>query len=294
MRKQSAADFHRVVTGATGQPEGPGHFIVYRSDGPDGSRTHSLPLQRRDFYKLSLVTKGEGVLTFADQAIHIKDRMLVFLNPMAMYAWEPVSSSHKGYSCLFTEQFLSNTMVGIAGDSRVLVPDAAGMKRLQWVFEQMLLEMDSNYVHKYELLRDYVQIVLHEGLKMEPPEKLRLSGSANARIYRLFMDALERQFPVTSPGARVQLKNAGEFAARLGIHPNHLNRVLREVTGSTTTAIISERILKEARALLRNTDWELADIAYSLGFEHSSNFIIFFRRHMGMTPARYRKQTVSI
>ena len=92
----------------------------------------------------------------------------------------------------------------------------------------------------------------------------------------------------------IKLKNANEFATQLNVHTNHLNKALKEITGKTTSQWIAERNAKEAKALLLNSNWDIAEIGYSLGFEHPSNFNIFFKNQTGKTPNSFRKQDVAI
>lgn len=56
---------------------------------------------------------------------------------------------------------------------------------------------------------------------------------------------------------------------------------------------MSERMAGEAKALLQHTDWNVADIAYALGFEYPSYFNNFFRRITGTTPTSLRGALVS-
>lgn len=65
---------------------------------------------------------------------------------------------------------------------------------------------------------------------------------------------------------KLELKTAQGFAEKLLVHVNHLNRSVKQVTGKSTTTLISERIITEAKALLQHSDWNVLQIAYSLGF----------------------------
>jgi AraC family transcriptional activator of pobA len=76
------------------------------------------------------------------------------------------------------------------------------------------------------------------------------------------------------------------------VHVNYLNRALKEVTGKPTTAHITERIISEAKALLQHTDWNIADIAYALGFEYPSYFNNYFKRVTGTNPKSFRAMEV--
>jgi len=72
------------------------------------------------------------------------------------------------------------------------------------------------------------------------------------------------------------------------VHVNHLNRAVKETTGKNTSELIAGRVVNEAKALLKHTDNTVAEVAYSLGFEHPSNFIIFFKKQTGLTPKALR------
>jgi hypothetical protein len=104
--------------------------------------------------------------------------------------------------------------------------------------------------------------IFNTNLKLKGFNVFRIDCDGNAtrtynaatRITAVFLELLERQFPVESPHRPLQLKTAQDYAASLSLHTNHLNHAVKEVTGKPTTAHISERIISEAKALLQHTD----------------------------------------
>ncbi|RZM05180.1 MAG: AraC family transcriptional regulator, partial [Pedobacter sp.] len=88
------------------------------------------------------------------------------------------------------------------------------------------------------------------------------------------------------------LKAAKDYANDLGVHANYLNRSIKEVTGKTTTAHISERLVSEAKAILQHTDWNIAEVAYALGFEYPTYFNNFFKKQTGVSPSSVRADRV--
>ncbi|WP_337993508.1 helix-turn-helix domain-containing protein [Mucilaginibacter sp. KACC 22063] len=72
------------------------------------------------------------------------------------------------------------------------------------------------------------------------------------------------------------------------LHVNHLNKVLKEATGHTTTELISNRVIQEARILLKQTDWSVADVAYTLGFDDVAHFSNYFKKQTSFTPLAFR------
>jgi AraC family transcriptional regulator, transcriptional activator of pobA len=68
------------------------------------------------------------------------------------------------------------------------------------------------------------------------------------------------------------------------VHINYLNGAVKQITGKPTSVHISERIVAEAKALLQHTDWNVAEIAYALGFEYPTYFNNFFKKKTGAIP----------
>ena len=55
----------------------------------------------------------------------------------------------------------------------------------------------------------------------------------------------KRQFPIDYPRAALVLRTPTDYANRLSVHVNHLNKVIKETTGKTTSVLIAERIVKK-------------------------------------------------
>jgi AraC family transcriptional activator of pobA len=272
---------------------GQGHFNVFLRK-PCVNRT---PFSRRDFYKVALVI-GSGKMIYADKEVIIDRPALVFSSPSVPSSWESGPGPQEGCFCLFTQAFieshdhqgaLQNFPLFKVGGRHIVFPDGAELAFLTAIMDRMMKEMDSDYVNKYDLIRNYLRIFMHEALKISPAANVYdQNNSASARITALFLELLERQFPIDSPGQSLKLKTAHNYAQGLAVHTNHLNRAVKEVTGKTTTRHIAERVLKEADALLKHTDWSIGQIAGGLGFEEPAYFANFYKKYNGSSPASAR------
>lgn len=152
----------------------------------------------------------------------------------------------------------------------------------------MLRELQSDYVRKYDLIRHYAAGVMHYALKLHPAETLHPHPDAKARLTAVFLELLERQFPIEPPAQRFALRSARDAAQRLAVHVNHLNYCGRATTGKTTTDHLAARLASEAKSLLRHTDWNIAEISYRLGFDEPAHFTYFFKKHTGLAPSAFR------
>lgn len=302
-KTESVQDFYRrnpkanPLGLASNNANGLGHFNVFTRE----NCFRSTPYSRRDFYKISLII-GEGRLYYADRWVDIHQPALLFSNPSTSYSWEAISDTQKGFFCLFTASFLQSgtphfslhqlPMFKVGGEF-VYFLNTSQQHIISELFEKMVAEIGTSYIHKYDLLRNYVQLIIHEAMKMQPAETYQ-PHSSSARVCDLFLDLLERQFPIDNQERTLELRTAQDYAKVLAVHVNHLNRSIKETTGRTTTQHIAERLIKEAKALLLYSDWTIAEIAYSLGFSYPPYFNNFFRKQTKMTPGIFREQYIHV
>ena len=255
---------------------------------------------RKDFYKICLTT-GKSIIHYADRSFEHEGTVLFFGNPHIPYSWETISTSYVGYTCLFSEDFLKvsersesllQSPLFKIGGTPVLKITEEQREFLNTIFRKMIEEQQTDYTFKDDLIRNYIHLIIHEALKLQPSENYDQHKNASSRVTSVFLELLERQFPIESTDRPLQLKTAQDYAKGLSLHVNYLNRAVKEITGKPTTAHISERIISEAKALLQHTDWNIADIAYALGFEYPTYFNNYFKRLTGRTPKSLRSQEV--
>ncbi|MEO2061838.1 MAG: helix-turn-helix domain-containing protein [Christiangramia sp.] len=269
-------------------------FNVFQIEA-DGNATKVY--SRKDFYKICLTT-GKSKIHYSDRSFEAEGTILFFGNPHVPYSWETLSTEYVGYTCLFSEEFwnaspraesLQNSPLFKLGGTPILEISAEQRAFLNSLFERMIHEQQSDYQFKDDLIRDYINLILHESLKLEPSKNYDQKKSAAERLTSVFLELLERQFPIESPEQPLSLRTPAEFANSLAVHTNYLNRVVKQVTGKTTSQHISERITTEAKAILTNTSWNTADVAYALGFEYPTYFNNFFKKQTGNSPTMLRK-----
>jgi len=255
---------------------------------------------RKDFYKICLTT-GKSVINYADRSFHEEGTILFFGNPHIPYSWETLSTTYVGYTVLFSEDFfgtldrnesLQHSPLFKLGGTPILKIDEKQRDFLNSIFLKMIEEQQSDYAYKDDLIRNYINLIIHEALKLRPSAHYDQHKNAASRLTSVFLELMERQFPVETTDKPLQLKTAQDYAEALNVHANYLNRVVKETTGKPTTAHITERIITEARALLQHTTWNISEIAYALGFEYPTYFNNFFKKMTGTNPKAFREDLV--
>lgn len=274
-----------------------GHFNVFNiAEYRVRLNKGEMRYDRRSYFKISLIN-GRNRAEYADKVIDIDNKGLLFASPRIPYHYVPQDDDQSGYFCVFTENFLSKDKSGLIleklplfqpGGYPIFQISDEDYGEVEQLFMKIERELSSDYPFKFELIRAYVIELLHMGQKLQPALPVENGHSASTRITDLFVELLERQFPINTPSQQLLLKTPNDFAERLAVHPNHLNKVLKETTGSTTTSIIHSRIFEEAKILLNNTDWNVSEIAMGLGFEEVAHFSNFFKKHAAQSPLKFR------
>ena len=261
------------------------------------ARARPVQYSRRDYYKITLLSHGHNLYHYADKSIEARGPALLFFNPQVPYTWQPLLADTTGFFCLFRPEFLhgwgqpplTELPLFQPGSPPTYPLTAEQEAEARALFEKMLRELHSDYARKYDLVRHYSAELMHAALKLRPAETLYQHPDAKSRLTAVFLELLERQFPIESPAQRFALRSARDVAQQLAVHVNHLNHCVRETTGKTTTDHIAARLASEAKALLRHTAWNIAEVGYSLGFDEPAHFTYFFKKQTGLAPSAFRQ-----
>jgi len=89
------------------------------------------------------------------------------------------------------------------------------------------------------------------------------------------------------------LPTVAMFAAELHLSPRYLSDLLKQETGKTAMDLIQMFLISEAKNLMNSSNYTIAEIAYSLGFEHPPYFSRVFKKETGISPNQYKKQVLN-
>lgn len=278
-------------------PAGTGHFNVRLAV----TATRKTPFNRRDYFKICLSSgtgKNKGTLVYNDQEIQLQQPCIIFTHPSVPASIEIPCHSASRYSVFFNKPFIEGLVppdVQYASPlfNAALHPVVAlteeEKSRLTMYFAEMQSLQESTYPFKREMIWNILQLLIHEGIRLQQ-KQIDQPAVIRDRLVNDFFALLNLQFPVDSPDSSLKLLTPAHFADLLHVHVNHLNSVVKKHSGKTTRTIIHERVVAEARALLRNTNWNIAEVAYALGFEYPSHFNKYFKQFAGVSPQEFRQQ----
>jgi len=257
-----------------------------------------LSPNRREFYKILLVTQGTGVFTMGLNTYYIEKPTLLYIHPNDIISWKNLSEESGGYYVLFKKTFISHhlQLKAVIDKFGLFIDKPKSVIRLaeeqvpaiSQYFQKMEEEEQLNGDFKEDAMQAFLQLLMVESMKVAHYPKPDEVSRDYSHMHQFF-NLLEKETAGINYSSPIRIKTAKEFANDLHMHPNYLNALLKKHTGQNASTHIRNRILDEAKALLLQTDWSLQDISFSIGFAEQPNFNFFFKKNTGFTPAEFRR-----
>ncbi len=114
----------------------------------------------------------------------------------------------------------------------------------------------------------------------QPAVPVRPANSRRSTLLGQFRDLVDQKFKQHWPLTL--------YAEALGVTPATLGRACREELGESPTAVINQRIVREAQRQLAYTALDIQQIAHELGYGDAAYFSRFFRKQAGIKPSEFR------
>ena len=291
-KSEKLEDFEtlRLLSNRDQKPHKPFRFF----SSADCLSGNPINYRRRDYFKVSLL-RGEYIVHYGDESIKVFGCALSFFSPWVPYTIEQIKEEEAAGYMIFTELYYDtyfNQAIRHASlfnnkSKPLFLLDGTQEKEVKAIFSKIERQEQSDYSLKDDLIRNYLNELMHYANTLQVATERHHARSSKERLHNVFNELLDRQFPAETARGK-HLRTASDFAEALNVHVNYLNRILKEKTGKSTSAILFERILKESIILLKHTNWSVSEIAYNLGFKDVSHFNHFFRRQAHTTPSHFR------
>jgi AraC family transcriptional regulator, transcriptional activator of pobA len=274
------------------------HFDIRRFE--DNMKTVNLTQEpfKHEFYALALKLCGSNRQVMGKNLTN----NLFFNTPYQVITWE-IDVDWQGWYIIFTEEFVRSNPIwaNFLVDFPFLrldksIPfDVSESDALfkNSIFEQIFAEYHSNHDDKFSLIATYVNLLLLRTRRcfnaLSEKEQLTMDNrTSDILLVSRFQTLVERSFGVNTEGSAA-LRSASFYAEKLIVHPNHLNAVVKRITGKTASQVIQEQLILQAKSLLQTTEMSIKEIAYQMGFDEPTHFNAFFKKITQLTPASFRK-----
>ena len=262
-----------------------GFFVVRRLDmrgakveGPPHPVIHSA------IHNFFYLTEGEALMNIGDELYLFKAGECASI-PAGQTFSVHYFDGCVGYMGGFSTGFVSDNGVNpmqVYGSlrrwgSHKVMFDEKVRSCVSGIFERLCSEFDSGGSQR--IIKSYLALLLTEIEEAsENPRGLATGNNLCNRFIESVFVQCDLRIPVS------------DYAARLDISPDYLQKVVKRFTGKPPVVWIREAVILEAKALLLNSGMAVSEISGRVGVDDPSYFSRLFKRQTGLTPIRYRKQ----
>lgn len=244
---------------------------------------------KHDFYIVLFITQGTGnhTIDFKDYAVH--PGAVFFLTPGQVHSWQ-LTADADGFILFFTPSYYREQQklyhfpyfATMAGNAPLLLNQAETVQFLP-LLQAMQLEYGQQQLLKDDLLRDYLDILLIKLLRIFQSQHLTYRTAP-----AILPEALQLQQLIDLH--YTEHRPVSFYADKLHTTAKHLNEISKKALGKTTSQLLQERLLLEAKRLLIHSAKSIKEVANTLGFSEITYFFRFFKKHAGHTPEQFRQE----
>ncbi len=154
-------------------------------------------------------------------------------------------------------------------------------KQFTALWDVFLLEMEEKDLLKIDMLRALLKRFLIICLRIYKTQSNNIpADDSSIAIVREFNYLVEVHFR--------ELTQVKEYAILLHKSPKTIANTFKKFIDKTPLQLINERRMREARHLLKYTEWSIQEIATELNFADPQAFSHFFKKRSKQSPSNYR------
>lgn len=244
---------------------------------------------KHDFFLVILFTKGSGMHEIDFVKYHIKPNSIFFLSPGQSHSWQ-LSKDIDGYVFFHSQAFYDlnftyqklRQLPFYASIYNKPVLQLKGVNQLKVIplFEEILLEYNSEKKMKYEKICALVNIVYVELSRLYDSKNDAIATPQNyLQKLTLLEELIEKNY--------LNIKSPGRYAEMMHMSEKHLNRICKAGLNKTTTDVIADRVIIEAKRIMAHHKHTVSEVSEILGFDDIAYFSRFFRKRTALTPLAF-------
>lgn len=247
---------------------------------------------KHNFFLCVLFTEGSGIHEIDFNSYDVQPGTVFFLKPGQTHFWK-FDSAPKGYIFFHSQDFYN------------LVFSKSKLEQYSFYYSYknppflLLKNKDIPPIAKYfeEINNEYSDSLPFKNQKIasllnityiELSRHYNSVGAHQKTVSTTYLKTLQALQGAIEEFYKTE-KSAAFYANLLHITPKHLNRITKTSLNKTTTELITERVLLEAKRLIVHSNNSLSVAAETLGFDDYAYFSKLFKSKTNKTPLEFRK-----
>lgn len=254
-----------------------------------------------NFYKISFKTSFSGKLRYGQGYYDFEEGGMSFIAPGQLLRMQDEEADYDGMTLHIHPDFLRtyplNTNIRQYGFFSYSAAEALYLsdkeKTTILSIYQFIKDELEQRIDKFsqDVIISQIELLLNYANRFYDRQFITRKSVNNDILAKLetFIDSYLNAEPLSDRG----LPSVNALADQLNLTPRYLSDLLRNLIGLSTQQLIHEKIIEKAKEYLAKNDLTIAEIAYTLGFEHPQSFNKLFKSKVSVSPLDYRKSLLN-
>ena len=249
------------------------------------------PVFCEDTHLIIWILKGVVKISLDTNVFLINDNVFFYARPGQVFTMD-IDEEAKGYAISFVKEYIELTDIRLAGlfhnsffnrfNSIPIVHISGDEIALMVFFADKMIQEYNNMLHlRSDILNGYLRIFMIYLCRQLKQDGQDIYRSRKSDLVKLFFTQLEKHY--------ASKKMVKEYAEILAVSPNHLNGVVKELSGRTASHHIQQRVVLEAKRRVLHEGYSLKETAYDLGFWNPAHFSKYFKNCCGINFTDFKK-----
>lgn len=258
----------------------------------------SHKVYRTSFYRMIWVYSGTVSLDLDLETVTLTKDDFLFIGKNQVFQLKEFEKFN-AYLIDFTENFYARNQldINLLQQSSLFYNDSGIVKlRLEQPYREILMGFLSffkgiNYKEYDQLLYQFAHNTVERMLLFA---ELTIKAEKNTSEHVIYSNSKEhsliKQFQNLVANYYISEKGVSFYAKQLNVSSRSLAAACNLANKPSPKRMIIDRVLVEAKRLLKFTDLSIKEITYRLGYDQYNSFIKLFTTNVGISPMNFREK----
>ena len=244
------------------------------------------------FYIIFFVYEGQGYHTidFTDYSYKAGTVLLIRKDQIHKFFRSP---NVKGYLLIFTEEFIISHLNKMeALKSMQLFNESLSFPKIEFEEKETFSDFTILIKHleeEYNVQDTYSIGITRSVLHIVITKLFRIKARAGHFSERKKYMSQFLEFQKLVEKDCFKSKKVQYYAKKIGVSTKTLNNIVNNVLNKSAKVFIDEITILQIKRLLITSDFSIKEIAYTVGFDDSTNFFKYFKKFTGSSPEVFRQ-----
>lgn len=238
---------------------------------------------------IGLCIGGNAKMKLNSTEQEMVSQQLIFLLPNTIVKPLSISKDFRIHSIIFDFDFIASSPLlhSLYMDSKIRNHPILELDNKDFTLIENLFSLINGYYYRSE--KENAEEVISHLLSALLSELNRLFLLENSVLKITRAKTITNSFLTLLQNSYTREREVSFYASKLNISPKYLTTVVRQETGKSISAWISEFVITHIKFLLKATDKSITSISEELNFVESTLLSRYFKKSTGKTPSQFRK-----